>query len=118
VLENMQILNIKSNNKYSIITIVNWHTYQNVVSENEQHNEQQLNNSRTTAEQQMNASKELFNNSLKSANSEPDPKVSDSDSLVSDKREMTPGPQNDNCHTPSPEDYDNLRRNLQIIGKI
>jgi len=65
VLENMQILNIKSNNKYSIITIVNWHTYQNVVSENEQHNEQQLNNSRTTAEQQMNTSKELFNNSLK-----------------------------------------------------
>jgi hypothetical protein len=41
-LSNMQILHIKSYNKYSIITILNWPQYQN--------NEQQMNNKRTTDE--------------------------------------------------------------------
>lgn len=59
VLEDMQILNINSNSKYSIVTIVNWSTYQNVVSENEHQNEQQLNNSRTTAEHQLTHLKNL-----------------------------------------------------------
>ena len=41
-LENMQLLNIKTYNKYSIITIINWHLYQK--------DEQQVNNRRTTSE--------------------------------------------------------------------
>ena len=120
VVEDMQILSIKSNNKFSIITIVNWHTYQNVVSEKEQQNEQQMNNNRTTDEQQMNTSEELINNeenSPKSENSEPDPKESASGSLVSDTKERTPVPQKDNYYTPTSEEFDNFKRNLQLIGK-
>lgn len=45
-LEKMQMLNIKTTNKYSVITITNWCRYQG--------NEQQMNNKRTTNEQQMN----------------------------------------------------------------
>lgn len=41
-LQNMQILNIKTFNKYSIITMLNWELYQE--------NEQQMNNRRTTNE--------------------------------------------------------------------
>lgn len=44
-LEKMQMLNIKTTNKYSVISIVNWCEYQQ--------NEQQMNNKRTTNEQQM-----------------------------------------------------------------
>lgn len=44
-LEKMQMLNIKSTNKYSVVTIVNWTEHQN--------DEQQMNNKRTTNEQQM-----------------------------------------------------------------
>ena len=49
LLENMQNLNINSYSKYSMITICNWSEYQS--------SEQQLNNSRTTAEQQLNTNK-------------------------------------------------------------
>lgn len=44
-LEKMEMLNIKTTNKYSVISIVNWCEYQQ--------NEQQMNNKRTTNEQQM-----------------------------------------------------------------
>jgi hypothetical protein len=50
VLEEMQILSIKSSNKYSIVSIVKWDSYQNVVSENEHQNEQQMSSSRATTE--------------------------------------------------------------------
>ena len=40
-LKNMGNLNIKSNNKYSIITIVNWDTYQGANGKSEQQSEQQ-----------------------------------------------------------------------------
>lgn len=53
ILKNLQNLNIKTYNKYSIITINNWDQYQQ--------NEQQLNNSRTTAEQQLNTNKNVLN---------------------------------------------------------
>ncbi|EAE1298266.1 hypothetical protein EP04_01780 [Listeria monocytogenes] len=53
-LENDKMLNIKSNNKYSIITIVNWELYQSDSASNEQQTEQQTNNRRTTDGQQMN----------------------------------------------------------------
>lgn len=44
-LEKLENLNIKSTNKYSVITVVNWSEYQET--------EQQMNNKRTTNEQQM-----------------------------------------------------------------
>lgn len=50
-LKNLEILNIKKYNKYSIITITNWEQYQ--------YDEQQLNNRRTTAEQQLNTDKKV-----------------------------------------------------------
>lgn len=52
-LEKMGNLNVKTNNKYSIVTITNWHLYQSKESDNEQVNEQQMINRRTTDEQQM-----------------------------------------------------------------
>ena len=56
-LENMQNLNIKANNKFSVITIENWEIYQSDNNNNEQQSEQQMNNKRTTNEQQMNTNK-------------------------------------------------------------
>ncbi|EJE2882860.1 TPA: hypothetical protein ACUWZ2_002696 [Listeria monocytogenes] len=53
-LEKAQMLNIKSYNKFSIVTIENWGFYQGSDIENEQQNEQQTNNKRTTDEQQTN----------------------------------------------------------------
>jgi len=61
-LETMQNLNIKANNKYSIITIENWELYQFDENKNEQQFEQQMNNKRTTNEQQMNTNKNIKNN--------------------------------------------------------
>lgn len=46
------ILNIKSNNKFSIITIYKYDTYQDVIKIDEQRNGQQRNNKGTTKEQQ------------------------------------------------------------------
>jgi hypothetical protein len=43
-------LNIKTSNKYSLITIENWDTYQNTTIKDEQQNEHQLNISRTTTD--------------------------------------------------------------------
>ena len=51
ILENMEILSIKSCNKYSIITVTNWNQYQ-------QH-EQQMSNRRATDEQQMSTNKNV-----------------------------------------------------------
>ena len=50
-LENMQLLNIKTYNKYSIITIINWHQYQT--------DEQQMNNRRTSNEHKQELKEEL-----------------------------------------------------------
>jgi len=61
-LENMQNLNIKANNKFSVITIENWENYQSDNNNNEQQSEQQMNNKRTTNEQQMNTNKNIKNN--------------------------------------------------------
>jgi len=51
ILENLEILNIKPNNKFSLITILKYNTYQGY---NDKQTEQQLNNKRTTTEQQLN----------------------------------------------------------------
>ena len=61
-LENMQNLNIKTNNKFSVITIENWVLYQSDDCKSEQQSEQQMNNKRTTNEQQMNTNKNIKNN--------------------------------------------------------
>ena len=61
-LENMQNLNIKTNNKFSVITIENWGLYQSDDCKSEQQSEQQMNNKRTTNEQQMNTNKNIKNN--------------------------------------------------------
>lgn len=47
----------QTSNKNSLITIINWDKYQ----ENEQQNEQQMNNKRTTNEQQVNTNKNVKN---------------------------------------------------------
>ena len=52
-LENANFLSIKSNNKFSVITIENWAFYQQDNHENEQQNDSPVNNKRTTNEQQM-----------------------------------------------------------------
>lgn len=53
-LEKFGMLNIKTTNKYSIVTVENYDFYQGMVSKDEQQSEQQLNNKRTTDEQQLN----------------------------------------------------------------
>lgn len=53
VLENLQILNIKSNNKFSVVTVLNWELYQ---SEEMKRNSKR-NNKGTTKEQQGNTYK-------------------------------------------------------------
>lgn len=60
-LEKLGNLNIKSNNKYSIVTIEKWGDYQSKDNDNEQQTEQQMNNKRTTNEQQMNTNKNVKN---------------------------------------------------------
>ena len=54
LLENIGFCNIKSNNKFSVITILNYEDYQNTKQQREQEKEQQRNNNVTTKEQQRN----------------------------------------------------------------
>lgn len=56
-LKNAGFIDIKSNNKYSVITVENWAFYQQDVAIDEQQNEQRMNNKRSTNEQQMNTNK-------------------------------------------------------------
>ncbi|MEF2782785.1 MAG: DnaD domain protein [Clostridium sp.] len=60
--ENLKMLNIKSTNKYTIVTLLNWDKYQS--------NEQQMNIKRTSNEHQMNTNKNEKNdkNDLKEEN--------------------------------------------------
>ena len=53
-LEKLGNVNIKSNNKFSLITVCKYNTYQTSTLQSEQHFEQQVNNKRTTSEQQVN----------------------------------------------------------------
>lgn len=52
-LENEHLIEQRKSNQNTLVTIVNWHKYQ----DNEQQNEQQMNNKRTTDEQRMNTYK-------------------------------------------------------------
>lgn len=69
-LEKMEMLNIKTTNKYSVISIVNWCEYQQ--------NEQQVNNKRTTNDQQMITNKN-GNKGMKEKKETSSPKFSTSD---------------------------------------
>ena len=60
-LKSLGNVSIKTNNKYSVITIENWRLYQYDTRQLEQLNEQQMNNKRTTNEQQMNTNKNVKN---------------------------------------------------------
>ena len=63
-LEEWQILNIKSNNKYSVVTITNWESYQEINKERTEErttDEQQMNSRWTADEQQMNTNKNVKN---------------------------------------------------------
>jgi hypothetical protein len=105
VLEGMQILSIKSCNKYSIITIINWGTYQNVVSEDEHQNEHQLSNSRATSEHQLSTSKELNNNDkklIKNANTDSDPQKPESGSPLDER------------HIASKEEFQDFRKVVKV----
>ena len=64
-LEKLGNVNIKSNNKFSLITVCKYNTYQTSNLQSEQHFEQQVNNKRTTSEQQTNT-----NNNDKNDNNE------------------------------------------------
>jgi hypothetical protein len=57
VLEKMGNIELKTNNKFTVVTVENWGLYQDTESENEQ----QMNNKRTTNEQQMNTNKNVKN---------------------------------------------------------
>lgn len=78
-LESLENLHIKTNNKFSIVTIVNWEFYQIEDCNNEQQFEQQMNNKRTTNEQQMNTNKNVKNiknnSSLEKTPNNPKPKI-------------------------------------------
>ncbi|MBK9404797.1 MAG: hypothetical protein IPN57_09725 [Ignavibacteria bacterium] len=50
-------MNIKSNNKFSLVTVLKYNTYQDLITTNEQQIEQPANNQRTTNEQQANTNK-------------------------------------------------------------
>lgn len=58
-LEKLSIINRKTNNKYTVVTIENWEVYQTTKPQTEQQNEQEMNNKRTADEQQMNTDKSL-----------------------------------------------------------
>lgn len=49
----MQNVTIKTTNKFSIITIINWDSYQAQDEDNDQQNDQQLTNNRPTTDQQL-----------------------------------------------------------------
>lgn len=61
LIENDGMIEVKSNNKFSVITIVNWGVYQGNEREQRTTNEQQTNNKRTTNEQQTNTNKNVKN---------------------------------------------------------
>ena len=61
LLEKLEMINIKSNNKFSIITIEKWAFYQFDNDEEQQQKEQQKNNKGTTKEQQRNTNKNVKN---------------------------------------------------------
>ena len=61
ILQKLEMLNIKSNNKFSVVTVMKWDFYQGRDDVDQQQVEQQTNNKRTTSEQQVNTNKNVKN---------------------------------------------------------
>ena len=61
VLKSNGNIDIKPNNKYSVVTVVNWAFYQSETNKGKHQNKQQTNNKRTTNEQQMDTNKNVKN---------------------------------------------------------
>jgi hypothetical protein len=53
----MQNLNIQTNSRFTLITIVNWHTYQDALIQNEQANDQAMISRRSADDQPVNTTK-------------------------------------------------------------
>lgn len=60
-LQKVQLVELKPNNKNTIVSICKWDVYQGSDSEERTTDEQQMNNKRTTDEQQMNTNKNVKN---------------------------------------------------------
>lgn len=60
-LQRMRNLDIKANNKFSVVTIRNWRFYQGTDNKNRQQNQQQIDNKLTTNWQQTNTNKNVKN---------------------------------------------------------
>lgn len=60
-LEKQEFVSIKSHNKFSVVTVVNWDFYQSNEQENEQQNEQVVSNKRAANEQQMSTNNNVKN---------------------------------------------------------
>lgn len=74
-LEKWGMLNIKTTNKYSVVTVVNYDFYQSFGGGIEQQIEQQMNNKRTTNEQQMNTNNNVNNINKSSSSSSEHPLI-------------------------------------------
>lgn len=62
IFEELEMLNIKKTNKYTIVTVLNWDKYQTAeqqMNNNRTSNEHQVNINRTTDEQQLNTNKNV-----------------------------------------------------------
>lgn len=57
ILKNDKVVNIKSNNKYSVVTVVNWEVYQN----DDDKSDSKYNNKSTTNQQQIDTNKNVKN---------------------------------------------------------
>lgn len=76
VLEKHGNLNIKSNNKFSVVRVVNFAVYNPIEFPDEQQNEQLVNSSCTADEQLLNTNKKLRNKDIKNSRSKEDQKIS------------------------------------------
>lgn len=60
-MKSIEFVDTKPNNKFTIFTIINWDTYQNIQTTSGQQTEQQVDNSRTTVGQQSDTNKNVKN---------------------------------------------------------
>lgn len=60
-LQKMRNLDIKANNKFSVVTVRNWRFYQGMDSKSKQQNRQQIDNKLTTNEQQIDTNNNVKN---------------------------------------------------------
>ena len=65
LLEKLEIINQQPTNKYTIVSFVNWHTYQHCQPTDNQQPNQQLTSNQPAANQQLTTSKEFKNLSIK-----------------------------------------------------